>query len=94
MFLFNGTVAVVHKWSAFRYEFQHRGSPHIHALVWVKGTPEVDVDSDDAVTAYVDLFMTCDSDVARMSLSHNFLHAFLCINCLIAWSKQEKLASK
>lgn len=27
-------------WS--RYEWQHRGSPHVHGFIWLEGAPNID----------------------------------------------------
>lgn len=37
-----------------RYEFQARGTPHIHCLFWIEGAPKLGVDSDEAVTTFID----------------------------------------
>ena len=26
----------------FRYEWQHRGSAHVHGFIWLKGVPKMD----------------------------------------------------
>ena len=43
----------------YRVEFQQRGSPHIHALFWVKDAPEYGKDSDETITEFVDKYVTC-----------------------------------
>ena len=35
-------------------EFQHRGSPHAHGLLWIKAAPKLDVNSHVEVCAYID----------------------------------------
>nr|XP_054593099.1 uncharacterized protein LOC129159978 [Nothobranchius furzeri] len=42
----------------YRVEFQHRGSPHIHMMLWVRGAPECDKDSDQAVCDFVDRYIS------------------------------------
>ncbi len=42
-----------------RVEFQARGSPHIHLLVWVKDAPEFENDSDQVVCDFIDRYITC-----------------------------------
>ncbi|CAJ1076475.1 uncharacterized protein LOC117832690 isoform X1 [Xyrichtys novacula] len=37
----------------WRLEFQHRGSPHIHGLLWVEGAPVFERDSDKTVCDFV-----------------------------------------
>lgn len=43
----------------YRVEFQQRGSPHIHALFWVKGAPAYGRAPDDTVVHFVDKYATC-----------------------------------
>ncbi len=43
----------------YRVEFQARGSPHIHLLVWVKDAPEFENDSDQVVCDFIDRYITC-----------------------------------
>ena len=45
--------------SFFRVEFQLRGSPHIHGLVWIENAPKLDTDSDERVKEFVDEYITC-----------------------------------
>ncbi|XP_013855915.1 uncharacterized protein LOC106511716, partial [Austrofundulus limnaeus] len=43
----------------YRVEFQHRGSPHIHGLIWLKGkVPVVDEDDDQTVCDFVDRYIS------------------------------------
>ena len=44
----------------YRTEFQQRGWPHIHMVVWVKDAPKLDEDNDDDVTEFVDNYITCE----------------------------------
>ncbi|KAE8291439.1 ATP-dependent DNA helicase PIF1 [Larimichthys crocea] len=44
----------------YRVEFQARGSPHIHLLVWIKDAPEFDDLQDDSVVIkFIDQYITC-----------------------------------
>ncbi|XP_071151504.1 uncharacterized protein [Mytilus edulis] len=43
----------------FRTEFQQRGSPHIHCLVWIDGAPKLNQDSDKDICRFVDQHITC-----------------------------------
>ena len=38
----------------YRVEYQQRGSPHIHMLIWLKDGPVFGVDEDDVITASID----------------------------------------
>jgi len=55
-----------------RDEFQMRGVQHIHAVIHVKDAPKIDVDSDDAVVAFIDKYITCSlpPDNERPKLFH------------------------
>ena len=37
-----------------RVEYQQRGSPHIHMLIWLDNAPVFGVDKDEDVVAYID----------------------------------------
>ena len=41
-----------------KIEFQMRGSPHAHCLLWVKNAPKIDKDPDDVVCAFIDKYIT------------------------------------
>ena len=43
----------------YRAEYQQRGSPHIHMLIWLEGAPVFGVDKDEDVVAYIDRIITC-----------------------------------
>ena len=43
----------------YRVEFQQRGSPHIHMLLWIEGAPRFGVQSDDEVVSFIDQIITC-----------------------------------
>ena len=45
--------------SFIRLEFQQRGAPHIHCLLWVENAPVFDQDDDETVTAFVDRYISC-----------------------------------
>lgn len=54
-----------------KIEFQERGSPHAHCLLWVKDAPRVDVDSDDIVCEFIDNYIsgripTDDEDLSKL----------------------------
>ena len=46
--------------SAIRIEFQMRGSPHAHTILWIKGAPKLGVDSDKQILAFIDKYIHCD----------------------------------
>ena len=45
----------------YRVEYQQRGSPHIHMLIWLDGAPEFQVKSDTKVTGFIDNIITCQN---------------------------------
>ncbi|XP_062570615.1 uncharacterized protein LOC134232646, partial [Saccostrea cucullata] len=44
-----------------RVEFQNRGSPHIHMLVWTSDAPKHKENSNEEIELYVDKYVTCGS---------------------------------
>ena len=47
----------------YRVEFQQRGSPHIHALFWIKDAPVYGQDPDNLITSFVDKYVTCAEEI-------------------------------
>ena len=45
---------------AIRIEFQARGSPHAHTLLWVKNAPQINVQIDDEVCRFVQDHISCE----------------------------------
>ncbi|KAI8519597.1 hypothetical protein Bbelb_028540 [Branchiostoma belcheri] len=43
-----------------RTEFQQRGSPHIHCLLWVKDAPKLNVNSDEEICSFVDRYVSSE----------------------------------
>ena len=41
-----------------KIEFQMRGLPHAHCLLWVKDAPKIDKDPDDIVCSFIDIYIT------------------------------------
>ena len=41
-----------------KIDFQMRGLPHAHCLLWVKDTPKIDKDPDDVMCAFIDKYIT------------------------------------
>ena len=65
----------------YRVEFQQRGSPHIHMLLWIEGAPKFGQDSDEVVCTFVDKIISClkpdggsvlDELVGRQVHNHSF----------------------
>ena len=55
----DGTLGKI-KHYAIRVEFQVRGSPHIHSLVWVIGAPILSTTSEDEYVAFIDNIIKCE----------------------------------
>ena len=43
----------------YRVEFQQRGSPHIHMLIWLESAPVFGIDDDATVTTFIDQIIGC-----------------------------------
>ena len=43
----------------YRVEYQQRGSPHIHMLLWLEDAPVYGRNEDD-VTSFIDKIITCE----------------------------------
>ena len=41
-----------------KIEFQMKGLPHAHCLLWVKNASKIDKDPDDVVCAFIDKYIT------------------------------------
>ena len=44
---------------AIRIEFQARGSPHAHTVIWINNAPKFGIDSDSEVVNFIDQYITC-----------------------------------
>ncbi|MDY6841695.1 MAG: AAA family ATPase [Pseudomonadota bacterium] len=66
----------------YRVEYQQRGSPHIHCLLWVENSPEADADNDEDVVAFVDKYLTCErhteGELKEVSSLHEHKHSKSC----------------
>ena len=48
----------------YRIEFQHRGSPHVHMILFSESSPKYQKDKDNAsVLDYIDKYISCSLDV-------------------------------
>ncbi len=58
----------------WRYEYQARGAPHIHALIWIEGSPilKEDLSNEEEVKEFIDQHITCrlpdEGDTANAQL--------------------------
>ena len=39
----------------YRVEYQQRGSPHIHMLIWLENAPTFGIDSDQKVITFISI---------------------------------------
>ena len=53
-----------------KIEFQMRGTPHAHCLLWVKDAPKIDNSSDDAVCEFIDKYITAVTPQDSWECSH------------------------
>ncbi|KAK3923676.1 Envelope glycoprotein M [Frankliniella fusca] len=54
-----------------RIEFQQRGSPHVHMLLWLEGAPKFDINdstSKDNVCTFIDKIISCSSETLSEDL--------------------------
>ena len=51
-----------------RVEYQQRGSPHIHVLIWLENATQFGEDSDEKVTFYIDKIITCQKPINNPEL--------------------------
>ena len=52
----------------YRVEYQQRGSPHIHMMIWIENAPVFGEDSDSKVTSFIDNIITCEERVDNAEL--------------------------
>ena len=53
----------------YRVEFQQRGSPHTHMLVWIENAPTLEKSSEEEIVKFVDKYLTCsvnDAETAHL----------------------------
>ena len=61
----------------YRVEYQQRGSPHIHMLIWLEGAPVFGVDTDEDVVSFIDKIIICQkpqNDVSLLELVNRQTH--------------------
>ena len=70
-----------------KIEFQMRGSPHAHCLLWVKEAPKLDRDTDEEVCTFIDRYITavllemCQQNAHSIELMKNLqkhMHSDYC----------------
>jgi len=64
----------------FRVEFQHRGSPHVHGMIWLEGAPkyiENSKESAEECVKFIDQFISCQANVEGV-IHQSHKHTFTC----------------
>ncbi|XP_044578906.1 uncharacterized protein LOC123261377 [Cotesia glomerata] len=66
----------------YRIEFQQRGSPHIHCLLWLENAPNYDDEDENnlGVIRFIDKFITCSNKLLSRELIklQTHRHTFTC----------------
>lgn len=64
----------------YRVEFQQRGSPHIHMLVWIEGAPKFGKNSNEEIADFVHQHSTCErnKDIPKLINYQTHRHARTC----------------
>lgn len=64
----------------YRVEFQQRGSPHIHMLVWIEGAPKFGKNSNEEIAEFVHQHSTCErnKDIPKLVNYQTHRHARTC----------------
>ncbi|XP_053407909.1 uncharacterized protein LOC128559625 [Mercenaria mercenaria] len=58
----------------YRVEFQQRGSPHIHMLIWIEQAPLVNSHSHSEIISFVDKYISCTKDEHMKTLVNYQTH--------------------
>ena len=51
-----------------------RGSPHTHTILWVEDAPQIDINTDEDVTRFINAYQKC-----TISLGDNCLQSLCCV---------------
>jgi ATP-dependent DNA helicase PIF1 len=43
----------------WRIEYQSRGAPHVHCILWIENAPIIGTNSNDEITKYINSIVTC-----------------------------------
>ena len=67
-----------------RIEFQARGSPHAHTIIWVKDAPQYGKESDKEVTDFIDKYQICtkpteDEELLELVQLQKHVHSKSCL---------------
>ncbi len=87
----------------YRFEWQARGSPHIHCLVWIEGAPIIGKDSDETICNFIDTYISGKlPDVAEhedelhhlVSQLQRHNHRATCQKKELSWEEQQCIPTK
>ncbi len=53
----------------YRVEYQQKGSPHTHMLIWLENAPKFSEDWDCDVTSFIDKIITCEKPAENSELA-------------------------
>ena len=67
----------------YRVEYQQRGSPHIHMLIWLENAPIFGIDEDEDVVHFIDQIITCskphnDTELVDLVNRQTHRHSHTC----------------
>lgn len=58
----------------YRIEFQQRGSPHVHMLLWIKNAPSTESNTIGEISEFVDKYLTCRKEQVESFLINYQIH--------------------
>lgn len=58
----------------FRIEFQQRGSPHVHILLWIDGAPKLGQNSEEEIGSFINKYVTCKKNPSIPNLVNYQTH--------------------
>ena len=69
-----------HYW--YRVEYQERGAPHIHALLWIDGAPVIGKNTPEEILSFINELITCRlPDKDKESLLHKIVTKYQIHRC-------------
>ena len=58
----------------YRIEFQQRGSPHVHMLIWIKNAPVYNNTNEKEVASFIEKHVSCEKDKGMANLVNYQTH--------------------
>ncbi|XP_061193261.1 uncharacterized protein LOC133201474 [Saccostrea echinata] len=79
----------------YRTEFQQRGSPHIHCLLWVRNAPKLNENTEKEICSFVDKYISCSMpNEIKDSELHDIVNAVQVHKSLAAITKKNTIYYK